>query len=274
MIVWADDTTQFLGEISATGGEAGGNGGFVEVSGKQNLIFRGEVDTHAAQGRAGTLLLDPENIIIADGSGAANDGELVDGNILSGEAGTSTFTISEQALESLNGNTALILEASNDIIVRDLSDNELRFSPGSGNITFTADADMSGAGSFLMEGTNDTLFTNARSLNISGVNLRLGNLKTAPSIEGFSLPPRAGAVNLQASGMVTVGTINTQGNIEVVPESPGITENPEFSGNPEFSEGFESQFPESEAFNGFGGTVTIAVDESITTGSITTNGFS
>jgi filamentous hemagglutinin family protein len=59
VIVWADGATRFSGRISARGGETAGNGGFVEVSGKQTLDFNGRVDTTAAKGHIGSLLLDP-----------------------------------------------------------------------------------------------------------------------------------------------------------------------------------------------------------------------
>ncbi|NEP10158.1 MAG: filamentous hemagglutinin N-terminal domain-containing protein, partial [Symploca sp. SIO2C1] len=71
VIVWGDDTTRFFGEITARGGTNSGNGGFVEVSGKQHLNFSGKVDLLAPTGIIGTLLLDPNNITIqntADGT--------------------------------------------------------------------------------------------------------------------------------------------------------------------------------------------------------------
>src|SRR3990167_7933491 len=45
IIVWADDVTLFSGSAFARGGIAGGDGGFVEVSGKENLGFYGLVNT-------------------------------------------------------------------------------------------------------------------------------------------------------------------------------------------------------------------------------------
>ena len=63
VIVWADDTTHFFGEIDASGVQ---NGGFVEISGHKNLVFPNleDVDVSGQFGSAGTLLLDPENIIV------------------------------------------------------------------------------------------------------------------------------------------------------------------------------------------------------------------
>lgn len=64
VIVWSDEVTRMHGHISARGGAQGGDGGFVEVSGKDYLEFTGLADLRAARGRKGTLLLDPEDITI------------------------------------------------------------------------------------------------------------------------------------------------------------------------------------------------------------------
>lgn len=63
-IIWSDDHTEFYGNIYARGGINGGDGGFVETSGKKTLLAEGYVDLTAAHGDKGTYLLDPENIII------------------------------------------------------------------------------------------------------------------------------------------------------------------------------------------------------------------
>ncbi|TAE83807.1 MAG: filamentous hemagglutinin N-terminal domain-containing protein [Alphaproteobacteria bacterium] len=78
-IFWADDRTQFYGNVyaralggrqidaqtwNATGGGHYGHGGFVETSGKIHLDALGYVDLTASNGNRGTYLLDPENIFI------------------------------------------------------------------------------------------------------------------------------------------------------------------------------------------------------------------
>ena len=65
VIVWADDTTRAYGSISARGGAMGGNGGFVETSGKRYLDAHGiRIDIGANNGTGGLWLLDPSAINI------------------------------------------------------------------------------------------------------------------------------------------------------------------------------------------------------------------
>jgi len=64
VILWSDQTTSFAGTILALGGKEIGNGGFAEVSGKGLLHYTGITDLRAANGKFGTLLLDPHDLSI------------------------------------------------------------------------------------------------------------------------------------------------------------------------------------------------------------------
>ncbi|MBD1835125.1 CHAT domain-containing protein [Cyanobacteria bacterium FACHB-472] len=227
VILWADKVTGFYGNISARGGLNSGDGGFVEVSGKQDLIFRGNVDLSTTNGNLGTLLLDPENITIVNGGGAPDDGQLADNQILQGDGGTASFTISETTLEGLPGNADLLLEATNNITIEPLADNELTFQRGSGAITFRADSDGNGVGSFSMN-LQDTIAAASplnpagglgRTITISGASITLGNINTRGGI-----PAPGGSVSLQAVGDITTG------RLEVFADS-AATPNPFNAGN-------------------------------------------
>ena len=67
VICWSDGQMAHFGKVNARGGAEGGDGGLVEISGKQNLVFEGLVDTTAPFGKIGTLLLDPTSITISTG---------------------------------------------------------------------------------------------------------------------------------------------------------------------------------------------------------------
>ena len=148
------------------------------------------------------MLLDPANIIIANGSGdEAGDGTDIFAGNNSDEAGSilstplneiddsAPTTIFESELEGLSGDTNVILQATNDITIEDLADDELTFASGSGIIAFTADADRDGTGDFVMEDSTvvdeetfddaDTIRTNGRNIAISGANLTIGSIDTS-----------------------------------------------------------------------------------------------
>ncbi|WP_187329450.1 CHAT domain-containing protein [Halomicronema hongdechloris] len=186
VIVWADEVTRFYGGISAQGGNESGNGGFVEVSGAETLTFRGEVNTSAPNGEAGTLLLDPENIVIVDGAGT-DDGQIIDGEILAGDGPSDTFTISEIALENLGSDTNVILEATNDITINDLTDDALAFSEGPG-------------GSIIFNAGNDFIM-----LDIEGDSVFAGGILG----EGDQIVAFDRNISISAGGDVIIGTINT-----------------------------------------------------------------
>jgi|GEM_PF-1226448 len=123
VIVWADRTTRFLGEISARGGTQSGNGGFVEVSGKQNLAFDGVVHMQAPNGQFGTLLFDPSNVIISNPAPHADDLRFVttpsgDAEILA-ESFSFPFRISPNRITELLRTGNVSIAAQSNIQVND-----------------------------------------------------------------------------------------------------------------------------------------------------------
>lgn len=219
IIVWADDSLWAYGSVSATGGAAGGDGGFVELSGRRGLSFAGQVDLTAALGKWGTLLFDPDDVIIHDqGDGAqANDGDLPD---LSSPPSTGTFDIGEAALEAIASTTNIIIEATNDITINSLTtDGELAFATINGSsVTFAADSDGDGTGSFTMD-TADTLSTQGGGINITGANITAGIIST--DISGSN----DGAIALSATGSASVVSANagsTTINIAVDSDGNGV----------------------------------------------------
>jgi hypothetical protein len=88
-----------------------GNGGFVEVSGKENLDFNGFVDMRAPNGLWGTLLLDPKFLIVATSGGPYN------GNNAFANNPSGTNTITPASIDAIAGN--VILQANTDITFTD-----------------------------------------------------------------------------------------------------------------------------------------------------------
>ncbi|MGJ7525857.1 filamentous hemagglutinin N-terminal domain-containing protein [Variovorax sp. GB1P17] len=67
--VIAGDTLRAFGSLSARGGSAGGNGGFIETSAPHFDLSGLRVDASAPVGAAGTWLIDPFDVTIAHGNG-------------------------------------------------------------------------------------------------------------------------------------------------------------------------------------------------------------
>jgi len=105
---------RFSGSIDARATRSG-SGGFVEVSGRQSLAFAGTVDTRAAAGQAGTLLIDPAQITVVAGSTALPPA-LADGTWAANEdAGAQT--IGAVNLSNLLATTSVTLQATERVVV-------------------------------------------------------------------------------------------------------------------------------------------------------------
>ncbi|MEM9017432.1 MAG: filamentous hemagglutinin N-terminal domain-containing protein, partial [Verrucomicrobiota bacterium] len=66
IVIWSDGDTLFRGEASAQAFGAFGDGGLIEISGRQNLTYDGgHVSTRSANGNTGTLLFDPVDVEIS-----------------------------------------------------------------------------------------------------------------------------------------------------------------------------------------------------------------
>ena len=197
IIVWADDTTRAWGSISARGGGQGGDGGFIEVSGKRFLDFDAAIDTRAPHGQNGTLLLDPANLTIgtvANVNGDGATGDDVAGNIAAGDhAGANSFITATQVATLLN-TTNLSLAASNDITVSSAiaktgaTDTTLTLAAGNNininasitssasrlNMVLNPNSDNVGGGAVVI-GTGTTLNANGGSIDASGKSINLGS---------------------------------------------------------------------------------------------------
>ena len=181
VIVWSDGATQFDGKITVRGGAQAGNGGFVEVSGRQSLTYQGRVDASARNGSPGTVLLDPVDLVIRPGPGDGS-GNFADGQILAGELPQISVLL-ESALEDTATVANIRLEATNNIVIEDLPDDFLTIPApsgagvGAGAIAFVADADGDGIGQFSMN-PGDTLLTSGRNVTISGAAATIGRIST------------------------------------------------------------------------------------------------
>lgn len=176
VIVFAQNDVHVQGDITARGGEYGGDGGFIETSGKQVLDITSVPDASAPIGKGGEWLIDPNDIDIVSGAGNAGinaatpflstqDSAQLGADLITASlnAGTSVIISTgaggTQQLGDINiftsirkvsgGDASLTLNAHNNINVEASSTSAIIIDSVSGalDITFNADSDNNGTGS-------------------------------------------------------------------------------------------------------------------------------
>ncbi|MBE9116708.1 filamentous hemagglutinin N-terminal domain-containing protein [Lusitaniella coriacea LEGE 07157] len=214
IIIWADNTTQFHGTTTARGGANSGNGGFVEVSGKQILNFQGNVDTAASNGNGGTLLLDPTdiNVVVTGGNATLADVSLfanpnTDGassNINANLLNSATTNIILQASNTITfsvpvniatAGVGLAAQANNGIAINaDITTHN-------GAVRLNGDADNSGEGAIALNNATITTGTGATILIGRGDN---GNAsrdgETGITLNNSTLTTTTGNISLNGTG--------------------------------------------------------------------------
>lgn len=196
VVVWSDDTTQFFGNISARGGSIFGNGGKMEVSGKQNLAFGGFANAGAAHGKSGSLLLDPKSINISTGGLDPATGQTYSNSY------SSNFIIAPTAITAItNTGTAVTLQANDDITV-----NSAITTSAGGN---GGDLTLAAGRSILL---NANITTDNGDLNLVANDTLANGVVDAERDPGTAVITMAAGTSINAgSGYVTVYLANGAG---------------------------------------------------------------
>jgi filamentous hemagglutinin family protein len=218
-IVWSNDKTAVHGSIAARGAGPGGNGGLIETSGHMLDVDGIQIDAKAANGKAGTWLLDPYNIDITNAnanstssgtnpvtyvglvSGTSTVSAATIASVLSSStsvvvattgAGTDAgdITVSSAITKTAGGNAALTLNADGSILVNAPITSTV------GKLAVNLNADLSGQGVGTVSiGTGVAIASNGGAISLSAVDVNLlGTLNAG-----------AGDVSIAATGSRSVG---------------------------------------------------------------------
>ncbi|MCA3267441.1 MAG: hypothetical protein ING19_15375, partial [Azospirillum sp.] len=184
VILWSDLATRNAGHINVAGAR---NGGFIEVSSKGFLDFRGTVDLRGLSGRAGELLLDPTDITITS---AASSGDMSGASPFQGSNASSNLDVAVLNAALAGGATVTVTTAS--------------AGAGTGNITIT-DTIASGAGgaTLILRADNDIIASGSSAL---GGGTYLLNLSLRA---GGNISISSATVNLAGGSLTTTGITGT-----------------------------------------------------------------
>ncbi|HIH3561157.1 TPA: filamentous hemagglutinin N-terminal domain-containing protein, partial [Escherichia coli] len=195
-VLWSESFTNFRGQISAKGGENGGNGGQVETSSHGNLQAFGSVSASAKKGKAGNWLLDPLDITIVNGA----DNAVTETNDTLSQPPHTQFT--PTATGSQVSNTSINDELNNGTSVTVLTSSTTAGGNQNGNITVDADINKT-------NGTDATLTL-----------LADGNITVNKNITSTAGKLN---VNLAAANTSRTGTITLGNNVSITTNGGDIT---------------------------------------------------
>ncbi|MCB1093522.1 MAG: hypothetical protein KDL87_18435, partial [Verrucomicrobiae bacterium] len=146
VVVWSNKDTIFYGDVRARALGTLGNGGMIEISGKETLTVDGAIEASSVGGRSGTVLFDPGNVTIGNVGGASIQNSTINDTLQGGtsviiatESGNVTFLNSgvdndrHDFIQWTNSNADLGVFASGSIVVQ----NTIRTS-GAGSINMIA----------------------------------------------------------------------------------------------------------------------------------------
>ncbi|WP_204103528.1 MULTISPECIES: CHAT domain-containing protein [Spirulina sp. CCY15215] len=242
VIIWSDDATRFYGNISARGGQNGGDGGFIETSGKNYLdVFGASIDASAVAGNAGEWLLDPRNVTITNttsGGGFAGgiftptsddakinvteiENALIAGfnvTITTGNTGNQQGNITVATTINptfVNGNLTLTLNAANDIFVNADIMNGDAIDANQFNVALIAGGNINTTAATINTSKSVTTGTLASGGNITmqaGGAIATGRLDTSAELTGFGDIASGGNITLTAGSSINItGAIDTSG---------------------------------------------------------------
>ena len=222
VVLWSNNATRFYGSINARGGATGGNGGFVEISSKDALVFEGKVAVPAPKGNAGTLLLDPMDILISGTNSDENSflGWNQSGAVLfaDADADSDTYHFDPSAFDGQSGN--IVLQAQHDItldVPLDLTSIQTaadRFVLQAGhNLTITSNGSLT---------TNAAIFLEADSPHLTGTAAGTGILTIAGPVSSVSGKITLIGSDFNITAPVVTGVIGSVSGVSSNSGSPTV----------------------------------------------------
>jgi len=233
--------------IEAKGGTESGDGGFVEVSGLENVEINGFVDASASNGAAGTFLIDPTDITIVSADDAMvpdlTDPGMGDPRVFSNDDSNNNEILDTTIEALLDGGTSVTLEtassgmADGDITVDAQID---KAAGGAATLTLKADDDIilnqdivstTGTLGVVLEANGNVTFNTGADIISNGGDVTItADMDASTNNEIISMASDsiinagAGAINLNADGDIALGQLTTSSTVTVVTGNGAITD--------------------------------------------------
>ncbi|NGX59673.1 MAG: Heme/hemopexin-binding protein [Chlamydiae bacterium] len=237
IVVWSDGTTAVQGDLFVCGGLEGGDGGFIEVSGVENLHYSGLAFGDAPQGKKGQLLLDPSEITLnqdptfsvtlnpSTGVYTANNfnGTLSVFDVQTQlNMGSVDITISTASTFTAPGNILMLdpiaWTSSNNLTL--LAENNIALREDSG-------FDATGSGSVTLNAKNDIQIEQTETFETASglISLEAGNdILLFPDITPVIIKTDTGNLSLKSGRNCTLGLANLSSKEVILETATGIVQ--------------------------------------------------
>lgn len=219
VVVYSPDSALFRdgATIEAKGGSDSGDGGFIEVSGREHVEVFGSVDASAKKGNAGSFLMDPTDITIVDTDDPTTP-DLLDpstGDARSFTSNANANEITDDVIERyLDAGTSVTLDTS------DYDTSGPHDGPGNGDITISAAIDPTGGGDYgdvtlTLYAADDIIIQDGAGIDGSGLGAAKLNVAlhaNQPGAKHNDDPgPEAGDVEVYAEVLTNGGDFASSG---------------------------------------------------------------
>src|SRR5450830_673123 len=220
VIVWGDQTARVFGSISARGGAASGDGGFVETSGHYLAVDGIRVDTRASRGKQGNWLLDPYDIeVVAGGGGGLGNVDQFGDAPVTGTTSigadlisSATSNVTLQALHRITFSSAINIAQANVGLTAQAGEAinvNAAITSNGGAVTLSANDAASGTapGAASNVNLNAAITTNGGAVTISGANIvGAGTINVGNGNLTLQTNQLAGYISLTGSGDQLIGS--------------------------------------------------------------------
>lgn len=218
VIYWSDGITRVDSHTEVQGGPEGGDGGFIEISGKAGFFYRGSTDRSAHFGNPGMLFFDPEADVTIDTIGPTNI------NSVSPFVPTdSPATILDTDLiTALNGGPVTITTNGPAVVTPGLGDllfnTSLTWTSNNSFIcTVGHDATIPTGVTLTNNGTGDFTINANRAISVSGtIACSGGNISLNGGLGGFASDSFTGVAISPNVGDAASITTTGNGNISLI----------------------------------------------------------
>ncbi|MBX7067459.1 MAG: filamentous hemagglutinin N-terminal domain-containing protein [Parachlamydiales bacterium] len=202
IVLWSDRATVAMGFLSAKGGKNSGNGGLIEVSGRDRMMFNWNADLTATNGTSGTLWFDPTDILITTvGPFTAVNFAT---NPTSWPALTTPVTINSA---NVAGGLSFFLNNSGSVVIT----TNVVPDPGAvGTITVNGLVSWNGANSLTLTAASDIIFN--AGIQVAGT----GNVTVTSQNGNILINSAAGVNNVSIGSRNGTTTVSALGNVNPV----------------------------------------------------------